>query len=280
MSFVFATSHLPEVERPKHAEEEEEHALPLRHSGGVRAFSHLPACRASRAHCDSAQQPRGAAVNPAALGRIGIDDDDPDFVQHVRQAMYGEADESPVAAALLSHVGALPNKVCVKRRERGLSYTSTDKDGHVTVYVNPHEMTGATLSHELGHVVQQAHAYNALQKIHAAGGVPCGADMDEAVMAGRHALHQIVPVVDARDAGQDHKENEAMRISNIVNAERTATGMQGLPEAQRTAAEFWSRQSRKQSAARHQNNQQAMPEGSWYGKYDFHHVKRCLGGGG
>ena len=274
MSFVFASSHLPEVERPKEEVKEEEQAPLLRHSGGVRAFSHLPACRASRAHCDTAQQRHGAA-----LGRILIDDDDPEFVEHVSQAMHGEAGESPVAAALLAHVGALPNKVCVKRRDRGLSYTSTDKDGHITVYINPHEMTGATLSHELGHVVQQAHAFHTLQKIHAAGREPSDADVDEAVMAGRHALHQIVPVVDERDAGQDHKENEAMRISNIVNAERTATGMQGLPEARRTPNEFWSRQSPKQSAARHQNNQQPMPEGSWYGKYDFHHVKRCLGGG-
>ena len=46
MSFLFASSHLPEtrVQRPED-EEEEDDAQPMLHSGGVRAFSHLPAKR-------------------------------------------------------------------------------------------------------------------------------------------------------------------------------------------------------------------------------------------
>ncbi len=46
MSFLFASSHLPEtrVQRPED-EEEEDDVLPMLHSGGVRAFSHLPAKR-------------------------------------------------------------------------------------------------------------------------------------------------------------------------------------------------------------------------------------------
>ena len=60
MSFVFASSHLPESKRPQDEEEEEpsaarqtaqaarranevsQHVLPVLRSGGVRAFSHLP----------------------------------------------------------------------------------------------------------------------------------------------------------------------------------------------------------------------------------------------
>jgi hypothetical protein len=41
MSFVFASSHLPESKRPQD-EEEEEDVLPVLRSGGVRASSHLP----------------------------------------------------------------------------------------------------------------------------------------------------------------------------------------------------------------------------------------------
>lgn len=48
MSFLFATSHLPETRarRPDEWEDEDEDAQPMQHSGGVRAFSHLP----QRAH--------------------------------------------------------------------------------------------------------------------------------------------------------------------------------------------------------------------------------------
>ena len=42
MSFLFASSHLPEVKRPEEDEEEEEYMQPMRWSGSVRAFSHLP----------------------------------------------------------------------------------------------------------------------------------------------------------------------------------------------------------------------------------------------
>ncbi len=42
MSFIFASSHLPEVERPQDEEEEDDDAQPMQRSGMVRAFSHLP----------------------------------------------------------------------------------------------------------------------------------------------------------------------------------------------------------------------------------------------
>lgn len=138
-------------------------------------------------------------------------------------------------------------------------------------------MTGATMAHELAHVIQQAHSYNALRQLQATGRAPTGADMHAAIETGRDALHRIVPVKDTRDRGQEHKENEAMRVSNIVNAERTATRMQSLPDAQRTPEEFRRRQGRLESAPRHQHNQHPLPPGSLYGRYDFHHVRQALG---
>ncbi len=49
MSFLFASSHLPEtrVQRPDELEDEEEDVQPMPRAGGVRAFSHLPAKRAA-----------------------------------------------------------------------------------------------------------------------------------------------------------------------------------------------------------------------------------------
>ena len=219
----------------------------------------------------------GAAQDPPGLAKLRIDSTNPFFVEHVRQAIRAETAESPVAAALLRHVGALPNPISVKPWHLGPAKTMTDHNGHVTLYINPYAMTGATLSHELGHVIQQANAHNALLRLRAAGRVPTGADMAAAIEAGRDALHQIVPVKDARDRGQEQKENEAMRISNIVNAERTATRMQSLPEHQKTCAEFRRRQSKLESAPQHQNNQHPLPPGSLYGQYPFGYVKQALG---
>jgi hypothetical protein len=42
MNFVFASSHLPEDNRPQADEEDEEDVQPMQRSGMVRAFSHLP----------------------------------------------------------------------------------------------------------------------------------------------------------------------------------------------------------------------------------------------
>ena len=219
----------------------------------------------------------GASDDPPGLSKLLIDSSNPFFVEHVRQAMRAEAAESPVAAALLRHVSALPNPISVKPWHLGPAKTMTDHNGHVTLYINPYAMTGATLAHELGHVIQQASAHNSLLRLRAAGLVPTGADMAAAIEAGRDALHQIVPVKDARDRGQEHKENEAMRISNIVNAERTATRMQALPESQKTCAEFRRRQSKLESSPQHQNNHFPLPPGSMYGQYHFGYVKQALG---
>jgi hypothetical protein len=42
MSFLFASSHPSEDNRPQEEEEEEEQGQPMQRSGRVRAFSHLP----------------------------------------------------------------------------------------------------------------------------------------------------------------------------------------------------------------------------------------------
>ena len=105
----------------------------------------------------------GTSSDPKGLEKIRVEDTDPRFVQHMLRHLRSEAADSPVTAALLAHVGRLPNKVTMKRRERGMSQTVTDKDGHVTLHLNPHELTGATFSHEFAHVIQQAHTHHALQ---------------------------------------------------------------------------------------------------------------------
>ncbi len=66
MSFLFASPHLPEtrVQRPDELEDEEDDVQPMLHSGGVRAFSHLPAKRAAADPAGPLSQ-RGAQ----ALGR-------------------------------------------------------------------------------------------------------------------------------------------------------------------------------------------------------------------
>lgn len=269
MSFLFATSHLPEAEEP----EEMQHSQPR--SGGVRAFSHLPA---SPRRATSAAHQHGETVRgPAGMESIEIDDSDPLFVKHVREALRAEAADSPVAAALLAHVGRLPNRITLQQRERGMSQTVTDDDGHVTIRLNPHAMTGATFSHEFAHLIQQAHTHHALQHLQHQRRQPTAADVEAAIMAGRDALHRIVPVKDLRDPGHEHKENEAMRVSNIVNAERTAAQMQDLPADERTPEEYRRRQSRCESAPKHQDNHHPLPHGSHYGDYDFHHVKQLLG---
>lgn len=263
MSFLFATSHLPAVraQRPRDDDADdaagtEEGAHPLPRSGGVHACSHLP-------------QGAGCFAFEGCSG---------DFVQRVLQAVREEAAGSPTAAALLAHVARLPGRITVRPCAHGLSRTETNEDGNVTLHLNPHAMSGATISHELGHVLQQAHAHAALQEARRGGRQAQGRDYAAAMHAGRTALHAVVPVADARDAGPEHKENEAMRISNIVNAERTASQMRRLPAERRTQAEFWARQRPRESRTRHQDNARPMPRGSAYGRYGFEFVKQALRG--
>ncbi len=64
MSFIFASSHLPETRVQRPEDEEEDDVQPMLHSGGVRAFSHLPAKRQAADPAGPLSQ-RGAQ----ALGR-------------------------------------------------------------------------------------------------------------------------------------------------------------------------------------------------------------------
>jgi hypothetical protein len=72
MSFLFASSHLPEtrVQRPQD-EEEEDDVQPMQHSGGVRAFSHLPAKRVAADPAGPPSQRGVQALGPQLL-RTGI----------------------------------------------------------------------------------------------------------------------------------------------------------------------------------------------------------------
>ena len=259
MAFLFSSSHLPASRVRRPALEDDDHdenreAMPR--SGGVHACSHLP-------------QGEGCFAFEGCSG---------DFVQRVLQAVREEAAGSPTAAALLAHVARLPGRIAVRPCAHGLSRTETDDDGHVTLHLNLQRLSGATISHELGHVVQQAHAHAALQEARRGGRQAQGRDYAAAMHTGRAALNAVAPVLDARDAGHEHKENEAMRISNIVNAERTASGMRSLPPARRTRAEFWRRQHHHECAPRHQHNKHPLPHGSSYGAYDFDFVKKALDG--
>lgn len=79
------------------------------------------------------QPPPRAAQEPAGLAKLRIDDANPFFAEHVRQCLRAEAGGSPVAAALLAHVGALPNPVSVRPWHLGPSKTVTDEHGRVTL---------------------------------------------------------------------------------------------------------------------------------------------------
>jgi len=201
------------------------------------------------------------AFDPDGLAEIRVDESDPKFAAVVRAALNAESSGSPVATALQGGARDLPNNITVKPQLSGPATTGTDKDGNITIRVNPRTMSDATMSHELAHGIQQGTSHNTLQEKMKDGRKPNGADIDGATEAGRNALNKIVPVKSAKDVGQESKENEAMRVSNIVNAERTATGMKDLPEDKKTADEFW-RQQRSKENVKHQNNQSAMPDGT------------------
>ena len=146
-------------------------------------------------------------------------------------------------------------------------------------------MTGATLSHELSHAIQQAAYYNKLKELARNGEDPKKKEtIDKAVQAGRDALNQVLPVQNTTDQGQEFKENEAMRSGHIVNAERTAAdlGAKIGPNAGLTpdeiAERFWKEQLKKEDS-KHMNNGLIIPKGTKYGDYDFAPVLKSLGNG-
>ncbi len=68
MSFIFASSHLPEDNRPQAEEEEDDDTQPMQRSGMVRAFSHLPhPARAAPAEPTGPPPQRGVQASGARL---------------------------------------------------------------------------------------------------------------------------------------------------------------------------------------------------------------------
>jgi hypothetical protein len=229
----------------------------------------------------------GAGLNEGVASKTGhdlkatlasgvrIDGGDARFAEAVRVAMAEEAAESPVAAALQREVARL--KITIQRKRKGLAETLTDKEGHTTIYYNPYARTGATMSHEFAHAIQQAAFHEVMREVEKSGRKPGAKDIERAIEAGRDALNKVVPVKCDRDRGEDYKENEAMRVSRIVNAERTATGMKGLPAEKRTAKTFWQRQGPQEGDAQHQDNRRPLPAGTEHGRYEHRYVKEVLG---
>ena len=102
MSFLFASSHLPVVKRPE--EDEEEHNVqPMRWSGSVRAFSHLPVKRAAGDHAGASSPrrgivpipPRAAAPTGPEPSPLGDQDDPPPPEADADPAHEPNADTSP-----------------------------------------------------------------------------------------------------------------------------------------------------------------------------------------
>lgn len=220
--------------------------------------------------------------DPLGLAEIEIDQTNPAFAAAAQAQMNGETGGSPTARNLQAAAHALPNKIkVVPQSLSSPAQTNTDKDGNIIIRFNPRNKTDATMSHELSHAIQQGTSHNAMQEKLKNGGTLTGPDIDAATEAGRNALNKIVPVKSAKDVGQESKENEAMRVSNIVNVERTATDMKkNLPLDAMSGAEIRdtvkNTQATKESTF-HQNNQAPMPSGTKYGSYNFDYVKSTLG---
>lgn len=181
----------------------------------------------------------------------------------------------------------------------GEANTSLEPDGTIVISVNPGQMTGTTLSHELAHVIQQAVFHNTRERLlkerdaARARGTPekelkkDDAIIDEAVLAGRVALHGIAKVADVEDDkfnSTDYKENEAVRFANIVAAERTAAEIKAelqahpVSDPKKIVEMFWRRQlDSGREISGHEGSQKPLPKGTRYGKYDYARVLELLG---
>ncbi|WP_395740581.1 hypothetical protein [Prosthecobacter sp.] len=220
----------------------------------------------------------GLDLNGKGECGLRIEGSDGRFAAAARAALVEEAAESPVAAALQRAAARL--NVSIQLKRKGLAETLTDRAGHTTIYYNPFARTGATMSHELAHAIQQAAFHEVIQAVEKSGRKAEAKDIERAIKAGRDALDRVVPVKCGKDRGDDYKENEAMRVSRIVNAERAATRMKGLPKEKRTAREFWRQQGPQEMDRQHQDNERPLPRGTEHGRYEHRYVKGVLGRGG
>jgi hypothetical protein len=148
MSFIFASSHLPEVKRPQNDDEEEEEDLqPMRWSGSVRAFSHLQGQRHDQPQASppprAAQEaPRQGQISaPAAAPQHQSSDartDNPGTApsqQGWRRRTAVNNDWEQRRAAVLQSTGEER-----QRLKDEFHFDQLDKDGDGRVYA--HEMEG------------------------------------------------------------------------------------------------------------------------------------------
>mgnify|MGYP000137214329 CR=1 FL=1 len=235
---------------------------------------------------------QGSPPSPSTTGpqngrsNMTVDDDkNTPFAATVRSAMERELKDSPSSAALLNAVKGLPNKIKIVPKIAGQANTTLQADGTIVISVNTRDMTGATMSHELAHAIQQAVYYNTLKELAKKGEDPKKKEtIDKAVQAGRDALHQVLPLQNKSDQGQEFKENEAMRGGHVVNAEHTAAeigariGDNSTLSPDEIAEMFWMEQKKKEDS-KHMNNGLIIPKGTKYGDYDYGPVLKSLGHG-
>lgn len=227
---------------------------------------------------------KSPAKNPepkASSPRIAVDATNPYFATAARAALADEADNSPVAAALQKEAARLG--ISIVPRRIGMSETKLE-NGKPVIYFNPSSKTATTMSHEIAHAIQMAAFQKVIEEVIKAGKKVDGNVIKRATQAGRDALDKIIPVQSDKDQGQEYKENDAMRVANIVGAERTASEMKNLPEEQKTLAEFLRRQAEKEKARgepekgrKHPNNNYPLPPGTERGNYDYQYVRDILG---
>ena len=214
--------------------------------------------------------------------RITTDAPNPHFEAATRAALADESANSPVAAALQKEADRLGISIVP---QKGLNLSQTKLvDGKPVIYFSQFMHTDTTMSHEIAHAIEMAAAEQFLEEVRKTGKIPDGRDIDRSIQAGRDALNKIVPVKSDEDKGQDYKENDAMRVAHIVNAERTATEMKDLPEEQKTLEEFQRRIKEKEDARgepekgrKHPNNDYPIPAGTERGSYDNQYLRDVLG---
>ncbi|WP_395734364.1 hypothetical protein [Prosthecobacter sp.] len=228
--------------------------------------------------------------DPDQRSNISIHDDQKSpFAQAVQDALNKEIEESPTTAAIMKAVRSLPNKIrIVPKTANGEATMSIGDDGTVTIQINLQELSGATFGHELSHVIQRVAFKNEYKK--ASEEAPAHPDpkqptpFERARKKASEALNQIIKVAYRGDSGDDYTENEAVRVSNIVTAERTAAKIKEqfkgrtnvTPEE--IARAFWL-EARKLEEGKHFRNTHAIPMLTRYGNHDFTHVANTLGNG-
>jgi|GEM_PF-3382820 len=143
MSFLFASSHLPEtrVQRPDDLEDEEDDVQPMLHSGSVRAFSHLPQPVRAQADADSLWRsgivpipPRSATPTSPAPSRPGDLDDPPPperALSHQLQRTGSEAPGTPPADGIAAAKASGVFDVVRQQFNRDDSPHFMDEDGNL-----------------------------------------------------------------------------------------------------------------------------------------------------